>query len=115
MVILYIYSTCWRMKLVFYEHQHSCSAASRHWLVGIPLLKKQGTCTPFHNRMHDGPPSLLPHHAGRIDVVVIHAQSPFTVSGALHGLDDKKVMVPGTPCIISGVGSERPLRFSSMI
>jgi hypothetical protein len=22
MVILYKYSTCWRMKLMFYEHQH---------------------------------------------------------------------------------------------
>jgi hypothetical protein len=29
MVILYIYSTCWHMKSVFYEHQHNSSKMER--------------------------------------------------------------------------------------
>jgi hypothetical protein len=94
---------------------HSCRAASRRWLVGIPPSKKQETHTPLHSRVHDGPPSLLPRHVGRIDVVVIRAQSPFVVSGALHGLDGEKAETPGTPCIISGVGSELSHWFSSMV
>jgi hypothetical protein len=37
MVILYIYSTCWHMKSVFYECQHSGVLIVPHW--GSPYLK----------------------------------------------------------------------------
>jgi hypothetical protein len=70
---------------------------------------------PFHSRVRDGPPSLLPHHIRRIDVAVIQAQSPFRVSGALHSLDGEKVEVPSTPRIIPDAGSEPLLWFSSTV
>jgi hypothetical protein len=59
---------------------------------------------PFHNQVQDGLPSLLLHYTGRNDDVVIRAQSPFAVSGALHGLDDEKAEV-----------FEPSLQFSSMV
>jgi hypothetical protein len=43
------------------------------------------------SRGHDGPPSKLPHHISWIDVVDVWAQSPFTVSGALHGSDGESL------------------------
>jgi hypothetical protein len=67
---------------------------------------------PFQSRGHDGLLSLLPHQAGRIDVVDVWARSPLAVSGALRGLDGEKVEVPSTSCTIPGVGSEWPLWFS---
>jgi hypothetical protein len=69
----------------------------------------------FHSRVRAGPPSLLPHHAGRIDVVVIWARSPFAVSGVLHVLDGEKAEAPSTPRIILGAGFESSLRFSSTV
>jgi hypothetical protein len=75
----------------------------RRWLVGIPLTKKQGTHTPFHSRVHDGPPSFRPCQARRIDVVVIRAWSPFIVSGALHDFDSEKAEAPGTQRIMPSV------------
>jgi hypothetical protein len=70
---------------------------------------------PFHSRVHDGPPSLLPHHAGRNDVVAMRARSLFTVNGALHDLGGKKIKVLGTPCITLGAGFEPSLQFPSMV
>jgi hypothetical protein len=78
-------------------------------------VKETGNRHPFHDHVRHGPPSLLPHHVERLDVVVIQARSPFTVSGALHGLDGKKAKALGTPHIISGMGTEPYLWFSSMV
>jgi hypothetical protein len=78
-------------------------------------IEEIGNMHPFHNHVHDGPPSLLPHHAGLIDVVVIRARSPFAVSGALHGLDGERTEVPSTPHIILGTGPKPSLQFSSMV
>jgi hypothetical protein len=60
----------------------------------------------------DGSPSLLPCHISWIDVVDVRDQSPFVVSGALHGSDGEKAEAPSTPCIIPIVGSKMSLRFS---
>jgi hypothetical protein len=73
------------------------------------FVEEIGNTHPFHRRVHDGPPSLLPHHAGRNDVVAIQARSPFTVSEALHDLGGKKAEAPGTPCIFLGAASELSL------
>jgi hypothetical protein len=70
---------------------------------------------PLHSHVHDGPPSLLPRHAGRINVVVIHAWSPFAVSGALYGLHGEEAEAPSTLCIIPCAGIEPSLQFSSKV
>jgi hypothetical protein len=69
---------------------------------------------PFHIRVHNRSPSLPPCHTGQIDVAIRRAQSPFAVSGMLHGLDGEKAKAPGMPRIIPGAGSEPSLQFSSM-
>jgi hypothetical protein len=61
------------------------------------------------------PHSQLPHHARWIDVVDVWVRSPLIASGALNGLDDEKAEAHNTPCIILGMGSERPLQFSFMV
>jgi hypothetical protein len=40
MFILYIYSACWRMKLVFYERQHLCAPMleTSRTLIGYSLV-----------------------------------------------------------------------------
>jgi hypothetical protein len=60
---------------------HLCRVASHCWLVGISSSKGWKTTHSFHSHGRDGPPSLLPHHVSWIDVVVVQARSPFTVSG----------------------------------
>jgi hypothetical protein len=50
-----------------------------------------------------------------IDVVDMRAQSPFKVSGVLHGSYGEKAEASSTPLIILVVGSEMPLRFSSIV
>jgi hypothetical protein len=69
----------------------------------------------FESHGCDGPPSLMHHHVSWIDVVDVWAQSPFAVSGALHGSDGEKSEAPSTPCIIPVMGSETLLQFSSMV
>jgi hypothetical protein len=80
-------------------------------LLGLPHQRTKAIHS-FRRHGHDGSPSLLPHHAERVDVVDMWARSPLIVSRVLHGLDGQKVKAPTTPCIISGVGSKRPLQFS---
>jgi hypothetical protein len=63
----------------------------------------------------DGLPSLLPHHAGWIDVVDVWARSPHLLSGALCGLDSEKAEVLSTSPTIPGVGSEWSFWFSPII
>jgi hypothetical protein len=62
-----------------------------------------------------GPPSLLAYRTSWDDVVGMWARSPLIVNGVLHGLASKEVEAPSMPCTISGVGSEWPLWFSSML
>jgi hypothetical protein len=93
----------------------SCRVGPHHWLVGIPLLTEQKNTRSFNSHGHDGSPSLLPHLVGWIDVIVVWVWPPFTVSGALHGLDGEKAEMPSTPHIIPGVGYELSLQFSSMV
>jgi hypothetical protein len=69
------------------------------------------TTHSIRTREHDGPPFLLPHHVGWIDVVGMRAQPPFVVSGTLHGLDGEKAKVPSMLCFILGTGFELLLRF----
>jgi hypothetical protein len=79
----------------------------------LSLLHRRTKAThPFLSHGHDGSPSLLPLHAGRIDIVDMWARSPLDVSGALCGLDDEKVEVPSTLRTIPDVGSERSLQFT---
>jgi hypothetical protein len=73
------------------------------------------TTHSFQSHGCGGLPSLLPHHVSWIDVVDMWTQSPFIVSGALHGSDGEKAKAHSTPRIIPVMGSETPLRFSSMV
>jgi hypothetical protein len=82
-----------------------------HWLVGITPLKNKGH-TLFSKLWHDDSPSLLPRHAGQIDVVDMLAQSSLAMSGVLCGLDGEKAEVPSTPCTILGMGFKPPLQYS---
>jgi hypothetical protein len=61
-----------------------------------------------------GSPSLLPWHTSWVDVVAMWARSPLVDNGALLGLDGKEVDAPSVPRTILDVGSEWPLRFSSI-
>jgi hypothetical protein len=45
----------------------------------------------------------MPRHTGWIDVVDVWAQSPLTVSKALHGMDGEKAEVPRMPQTIPGL------------
>jgi hypothetical protein len=73
------------------------------------------TTHSFQSHVHDGPPSLLPHHVSWIDIIDVRAQSPFAVSGALHSLDSEKAEAPSTPRIIPVMGSKMSLQFSSTV
>jgi hypothetical protein len=85
--------------------------------IGLLGLLHRGTKATHssQNRGPDGSPSLLPHHAGWINIIDMRARSPLAVSGALHGLGGKKAKAPSTPRTIPGVGFEQPLRFSPVI
>jgi hypothetical protein len=65
------------------------------WLVGL-LHRGTRATHSSQNCGRDSSLTLLPHHAGWINVVGMRAQSPLTVSGALRGLDGKKVEAPST-------------------
>jgi hypothetical protein len=80
------------------------------WLIGISSSKRWKLCTPFRvvGVMNRRPSSW-------IDVVDMRAQSPFKVSGVLHGSYGEKAEASSTPLIILVVGSEMPLRFSSIV
>jgi hypothetical protein len=89
----------------------SCRVDPRRWLATISPLRKEKTTLSFCSRGCDGSSSLLPPLIGWIDVIVVWARPPFTMSGALHGLDGKDAEASSTPHIIPGVGSEPSLRF----
>jgi hypothetical protein len=77
----------------------------------------QGTKVTHSSQNHgcDGSPSLLPRHAGWIDVVDVWARSPLIVSGAFLGSNGEKDEALSTSCTIPGVGSERPFWFSPTV
>jgi hypothetical protein len=81
--------------------------------VGLLRLLYRGTEATHSSRSHgrDVPPSLLPHHAGWIDIVDVWAQSPLAVSEVLHGLGGKRAKAPSMTRTILGVGSKHLLRF----
>jgi hypothetical protein len=80
----------------------SCGVVLCHSLVEISPSGTTGNTRPFHSCGHDGLSSLLCRLVGWIDVIVLRAQPPFTVSEALHGLDGKKTKATNTPNIIPG-------------
>jgi hypothetical protein len=88
-----------------------------HHAIQLLGLLYQGTKATHssRNRECDGSPSLLPRHAGWIDVVDARARSRLVVSGALHGLDGDKAEVPSMSRAIPDVGSKWPLQFSPMV
>jgi hypothetical protein len=87
-----------------------------HWLDGI-TSSRNGTVAmqSSQSRGHDGSPFLSLCNAGWIDIADVRALSPFVVSEALRDLYGKKDEAPGPPHSIPDVGSERLLRFSSMV
>jgi hypothetical protein len=65
------------------------------------LRRRTRVTRSSQNRGCDDSPSLLPHHARWIDIVVVQARSPLAVSGALCSLDGKKAETLGTPFALS--------------
>jgi hypothetical protein len=59
MVILYIYSTCWRMKLMFYECQH-IPKLKLLLILAKPNLKQ---CKKFETTQNVDPSSNLPNES----------------------------------------------------
>jgi hypothetical protein len=76
------------------------------------FVEEMETTHSLWSHGRDGPPSLIPHHVSWIVVIDVQAQSPFVVSGALHGSNGERVEAPSTPRIILVMGSETPLWFS---
>jgi hypothetical protein len=70
---------------------------------------------PFRSRGCDGSSSLSRRLVWWIDVVVVRAWPPFTMSWVLHGLDGEKAKAANTPHIILGVVSGPSLQFSSAV
>jgi hypothetical protein len=68
-----------------------------------------------HSSQNDGSPSLLPRHTRWINIVDVLIQPPLIASGALCDFDGEKAKALTTSCIMLGMGSERPLLFSSKV